>query len=256
MAAGVLPLSYRICRDLRLLRIISISAATIAAVSFPFAFVYGGSYRWLFALAIGSYTARKIAQFLRNDRVLKQIRLEERFFRQQMDGPMLGRCVRRSEHLWDDSLTLRGLRAVLARPIPRLFSETERSRQVQEKYHAVFRKLRPAIVTADLLLPIGGIMWLAVRSLPLDPPVWLSLAIAALVALTVLEIGRIRAALLVRKRFESYERALSLWTLGHADIPTLFNTPRRSGYRHELLYRADPVYSVGARRPKLMAAHE
>lgn len=253
MPAGVLPLSDRICRDFRILRMMSIAEATIALVCVPVVVLYTSSSHWILLGVISLYAARKIWQFVRNDRVVKQIRLEERFFRQQMDGSTLARCVRRSEHVWDDSRTLRGLRAILARPLPRLLSQSEKTHLVQQKYHRVFRSLRPAMVRLDILVPLATGAWLLRQSFPTDPPRWVSLVIVAVAALALLELAEIKLSFNLRQRFASYERALSAWTLDRSDIASLFIKPR-PGYRHDLLYRADPLYTAGTPRTFLRRA--
>lgn len=218
----------------------------MTSAALPFAIVYAHGHRWLVGGAIALYAGRKIAQFVRTDRALKQIRLEERFFRQQMDGATLLRCIRRSEHLWDDSVTLRALRGMAARPLPRILSEEEKTRRLAQNFHAHMRPLAPPLIRMSGLLPVIGLIWLLTDTPAGDPRAWFSLSIAGLLILIVLEVLQFRTARALKQLFGRFERGLGRWAIPH--LERLEPGRPTAQYRHDLLYRDDPVYSAGLPR--------
>lgn len=243
MPAGVLPLSERLQSDFRFLRSLSISQVVIGVLALPYAFALEPLQTAIVIVLILVYAAAKVVQFVRMDRTLKQLRLEDRFFRQHLDESMLLDCLRRSEHLWDDSHTLRGLRGVQTLSLPRLLSKDEKRGLVQRKYHAVFRSLIPSRIAPEVFIPAFG-FGVVVMGAVGGGTLVATMFIVSIAAALVMELVRIYRVLVVRGRFQSFERALSTWTLTRA---SLFKPDARSAkrpYRHQLLYRTEPVFSI------------
>lgn len=241
MPAGVLPLSERLRRDFRFLRSLATSQIAIGALAVPFALSLAPLQTALVALGILAYAGFKVQRYSHAHQALKQLRLEERFFRQHLDERTLQDCMRRSEHLWDESHTLRALRGSQSMMMPLLLSREEKVRLVQDKFHATFRNLIPSRVNPEVIAPIvAAVVAVATRS---DAPgLSTTMFLVGAVAAVILEGAYTERVHRLRARFLSYERALSIWTLAH---DSLFRTtsPAR-GYRHTLLYRTQPVYSM------------
>lgn len=241
MDPGLLPLTQRILHQYGLLRLFNLAAAGVAAVCMM---AVGSTSTWpspvLLVLLTGLLVS-KIWQFMRNDRALKQIRLEERFLRQPLDPDLLRRCLSRSEHVWDDSCTLRGLRAVLVKPLPRLMPQREKIEFVRRKYHRVHQRLLPTRAQLGVIVPLFVLAHIVSDSTLAARP---SIAVVVVLALAALEVAQLRTTWLLHGRFRQYENALSRWTLSRPEFQNILAPPVKS-YRHDLLYRAAPLFSAG-----------
>lgn len=244
MAADVLPLFNRIGRYIRTIRATNLAQAAITATALPIVFVYASQNRALLAMAILLYGWLKIRQYIRTDRSAKQIRLEERFYRQQMDGPTLRRCADRSDHLWDDSLALRAVRGFVSQPPPRILSSYVKIGRLAREFSVHLGTLVPRVFSPAALIPAAIVVWLLVGFSTADAPRWMSMSIAALVIVGGLEILQIRVVRRTRVLVDHVTHALGSWAFDLLGDDPGESTPSPS-YRHELLYRADPVYSAG-----------
>jgi hypothetical protein len=241
MPAGVLPLSERLRSDFRFLRSLNVAQMVIGLLAVPFAFTLTAVPTVLVLILILAYAGTKVHRYTILEKTLSQMRLEERFFRQHLDEETLSSCMDRSEHLWDDSHTLRGLRAVRSLPVPSLISREEKVKLVQRKYHNAFRALIPSRIAPEAVVPA---LALAIIIFGLhEATMWASMLVTGVIAALLLEGTRFHRVLRLRRRFDSFERALSAWTLGQTFLFRTDDVPHRP-YRHRLLYRSEPVFSI------------
>jgi hypothetical protein len=241
MPAGVLPLSERLLHDFRFLRSLATSQIAIGVLVVPYALSLTPLQTALAAVGILAYGGLKYQRYHQAHQALKQLRLEERFFRQHLDEETLRDCMRRSEHLWDESHTLRALRGSQSMMLPKLLSREEKVRLVQDKFHATFRNLIPSRVHPEVFAPILA-AFAAISARGDAPGLGTTMFLVGAVAAILMEAGYTHRVQRLRSRFKSYERALSIWTLAH-DFIFKTTSPAR-GYRHTLLYRTQPVFSI------------
>ena len=241
MDPGLLPLTQHIRHQFGRLRIFNLIAAGLAATGIV---VVGSTATWVSTVSVLLFTgllASKIWQFMRNDRAIKQFRLEERFLKQPLDTALLKRCLNRAEHIWDDSCTLRGLRAVLVKQLPRLMPQQEKVEAVRRKFHRVYRRLLPTRAQLGIVVPLFLAAHLAADSTLAAHP---SIAAGVVLVLVLIEVLSIRTTWQLHDRFSQYEEALSRWALAQTELRN--ERPHRvKQYRHDLLYRAAPLFSAG-----------
>ncbi|MFW5973554.1 MAG: hypothetical protein ACOCTG_06140, partial [Bacteroidota bacterium] len=235
---------HRISRDYRLLRAITAVQAMAALVALPLLALGSSIAGWLAAIIGGVFVVRKVRQSRRNDLLDKQIRYEARFFRQQMDERTLVQCLRRSEHLWDASCTLRGMRAVFTKPIPRLLPSSEKKALLRQRYRMAFRGLIPPRITPDVLVPVAGVAWIFQATFPAELSSGLLILGIVVAAMVLLELATIVVAHDIRTRFRGYENELFRWTLDRMHVADIV-TPTTPTYRHEVLYRSEPMFAAG-----------
>lgn len=191
-------------------------------------------------LALAGYLQRKVRRVFWARRALKQLRLEEQFLRHSPKTAHVLTCLRRYNHLWTQSLTLKSLKALAKdRPSPALPTSTKQA-HIYWHFTRSFKPLRPAHLPADLVWFIAvGLLWLwfvpeAVLSI-MPAPVFAGLALLLLI-LTAEVIQFILSADL-RDSFIPFATLLSAWTLTH-DYETAFETVDEKPYRHTALYRS------------------
>jgi hypothetical protein len=242
MPAGVLPLSERLRSGFRFLRSLAVAQAAIGILVLPFALTLAPLQTALVVVGILAYAFAKVHRFRTADGALKQMRFEERFFRQHLDEQTLRDCLARSEHLWDDSHTLRGLRGVQTVALPMLLSREERIRLIQRKFHAAFLKLVPSRIEPEVTIPAAAFGYLLFAE-QLGGSLWTTMFLIAVLAALLMEAAKFGLASRVRRQLASFERALSVWALAQEHLFRKEPSAPRP-YRHHLYYRSEPVFSI------------
>ena len=247
MAAEVLPLFDRIGRYLRVLRASTLGQSTISALALPVVLIYGMQYRWILALIIAAYTGLKIRRFLKTDRALKLIRLDERFFREQMDEETLRRCAGQTNHLWHQSISLHAIRSIINRPLPRILSRKEKIARVNRRFQRYLKPVIPRTYAPEAVIPVVLLVWVFVSHGSSGPDLRISLSIAILLIISGLEVLIISRSRGMKSLLDRITPQLSEWAL---DAVGRYEEAAQEGapYRHDLLYHADPVYSAGVAR--------
>ena len=169
----------------------------------------------LFLVLVG-YAQRKMGRMAQARRTVKQLRLEEQFVRHRPASRHMLTCTRRPTHLWTHSLTLKGLKALLAHPPARRLPVEDKQRYVQRHYLRAFTPLRPSLLPVDLLwLSALGLLWLwfAPAALLQAPPPEVLAGAGLLLIILVAEIVQIVLQADLRSGFEHLASLVSEWTL-------------------------------------------
>lgn len=190
-------------------------------------------------LVLGGYLQRKVRRVLWARHAVKQLRLEEQFVRHGPAPEDVLTCMRRYNHLWTQSLTLKGLKGLRKNHPAASLPAPARQARVGQHYTQAFESLRPSRVPADLIwLAAVGLLWLwfAPEALlqTMTPPVFVGLALL----LVILVAEAVQAILCadVRDGIAHVADLLSTWTLTPA-FETLFAVHAKP-YRHTALYRS------------------
>ncbi|ARA92996.1 hypothetical protein AWN76_007375 [Rhodothermaceae bacterium RA] len=198
----------------------------------------------LVALLLFGYFGRKVFQIYRSIRTLRQLRLEQAFVRHADRLAKRRQCLHRCDHLWNRSYILTALRAVAARPMPRLLLAEKRLQHVADHIHRGLHPLRFGRLNLDLLLLLLALGHLAVTPLSASGPLLLAL-FAGTAALLLAEM--LQSVLLWRlhRNLHTLEATLGTWTL-HGPFSEALHEPERKPYVHTLLYRDRPWFSAPA----------
>lgn len=215
---------------------------TVALASGTALLLTTSSTRWsslVLLLVLAGYLRRKISQITRTRQAVKQLRLEEQFVRHCPAPEHMLTCTRRSNHLWTRSLTLKGLKALLAHPPARQLPLEDQRRYVRHHYIRAFTPLGPPSILVDLLwfAALGLLLLWFVPEAPLQASSPGVLAGAGLLlVILVAEIIQVVLQADLRGGFEHLATLLSDWTLAQ---PLELHTFREKTYRHTALYRAN-----------------
>ncbi len=222
----------------RLQRVVaSGTLATLGASAALLTTPRAGWMSFVLLLALAGYLQRKVRQVIRAHRAVKQLRLEEQFVRHGPAPAEVLTCVRRRNHLWTQSLTLKALKELLS-PSPRVLNGDTR-RQVRRQYRRSFGALRPARVPVDLLWfcgLLGGWFVAVPEALFQQPPPALLLGAALLLPVLLAEVLQAVLQADLRDGFDDFTALLSDWTMAREFEATL-QAARRKHYRHTPLYR-------------------
>src|SRR5690606_27186186 len=114
----------------RRLRVVAGVEAVLAIVALPFVVFTPrlAPATVVLVLVLATYAAVKGYVAVKHTRVLKQLRLEERFLHDLPRGERLVALLSRDNHLWSNSRLWIGLRALLAHPLPNLLLIDEKRR--------------------------------------------------------------------------------------------------------------------------------
>ncbi len=240
-------MSHRICTHLAALRyqIRRIEQATVlgtlALVPCTVLLLTTSSTRWsslVLLLVLAGYLWRKISQITRTRQAVKQLRLEEQFVRHCPAPEHVLTCIRRPTHLWRRSLTLKGLKALLAHPPARRLPLEDQRRYVRYHYIRAFTPLWSRFILVDLLLLAAvGLLWLwfVPEALLQAPSLEVLAGAGLLLVILVAEIIQVVLQADLRGGFEHLATLLSDWTLAQPLEEILL---REKTYRHTALYRA------------------
>lgn len=201
--------------------------------------------RWpslvLLLLVLAGYLRRKISRIKRARQTLKQLRLEERFVRHRPAPQQVLTCTRRLNHLWTHSLTLKGMKALLAHPPARRLPIEDKRRYVRRHYIRAFTPLWPSSFPVDLLLFAAlGLFWLwfVPEALLQAPSPGVLAGAGLLLVILVAEIIQTVLQADLRDGFDHLATLFSDWTLAQPFEETL-HTNREKTYRHTALYRSN-----------------
>ncbi len=196
--------------------------------------------RVLLLLALVGYLHRKLRQIYWAHRAVKQLRLEEHFVRHGPTPEEVLTCVRRRNHLWTQSLTLKALKSLLAPASEEALRVGEKGKHVRRQYRRSFGALCPSRVPVDLVWCVGLLLlwlWSAPQALPQAMSPLLALGAAAMLVLLLTEVVQTVLRADLRDGFEAFTTLLSDWTLARRFEETL-QAARQKHYRHTPLYRA------------------
>ena len=199
--------------------------------------------RWLslvLALILAGYTHRKLRQAFWAHRTAKQFRLEEQFVRHGPTPEQVLTCTRRYDHLWAQSLTLKGLKA-LAEHTPASALPTEAKQAlIARHYTRPFKTLRPSPRPTALIwfaaLTLGW-LWFVPDPLLHDMPPLVFAGLALLLFILVAEVVQQILHADLRDGLDHLLTLLSAWTHTQA-FDTVFETIPQKPYRHTALYRS------------------
>ena len=215
---------------------------TVALVLCTALLLTTSSMRWsslVLLLVLAGYLRRKISQIARARQAVKQLRLEEQFVRHCPAPEHVLTCTRRPNHLWIRSLTLKGLKALLAHPPARRLPLEDQRRYIRHHYIRALTPLWPPSILVDLLwfAAVGLLLLSFVPEAPLQTPSWGVLAGAGLLlVILVAEIIQVVLQADLQGGFEHLATLLSDWTLSQPLEETLL---REKTYRHTALYRSN-----------------
>ncbi len=202
------------------------------------------STRWsslVLLLVLAGYLRRKISRITRARQAVKQLRFEEQFVRHRPAPKHMLTCTRRPNHLWTRSLTLKGLKALLAHPPARRLPLEDKRRYVRHHYIRAFTPLWPPSTPVDLLwFAALGLLWFwfVPEALLQAPSLGVLAGAGLLLVILVAEIIQVVLQADLRGGFEHLATLLSDWTLAQPLEETL-HTIREKTYRHTALYRSN-----------------
>ena len=189
-------------------------------------------------LVLVGYLRRKVGQIVRARRAVKQLRLEEQFVRHRPAPKHVLTCTRRPNHLWAQSLTLKGLKALFANPPARRLPVEDKQRYIRRHYIRSFNPLWPSRIPVDLLwFSALGLFWLWVvpEALLQAPSSGVLAGVGLLLVILGAEALQIVLQADLRGGFEHLATLLSDWTLAQ---PFTLHMVREKPYRHTSLYRS------------------
>lgn len=232
------------------LRIVAALQAILAVSALPFVILTPrlAAATVLLVLVLGAYAAAKGYVAVKHTRVLKQLRLEERFLRDLPRGEKLVALLARDNHLWSSSRLWIGLRALLTQPLPHLLLVDEKRKRIERHYHRAIRDLQPRRFNGYLPAVLGlvGFWHLTWILSGVSGGAFLLTAglLSGVLALEVLQTG-IQWG--ICHQFTLLEQALCDWTLYNRF--ELGVSSREKNYVHRLLYQARPWFlAPGTRR--------
>ena len=192
------------------------------------------------------FAGRKVVQFFRAHRSLKQLAMEEHFLRYGATGGSVQKCVENDEHMWTRSRILQGLKEMAAQRIPNNMMIEEKHRRILQRYRQAFEKMLPAVGLVDLTLLAMLLVILLIA--PKDEIGFRSLPfIAGILAYVVAILAETVHLLVNRQLREGLERlfySLSEWTVREG----LEALSRSGAYSHQLLYFAQPWFAAMDRK--------
>lgn len=191
-------------------------------------------------LVLAGYVWRKIGRIMQARRTTKHLRLEEQFVRHRPAPQHMLTCTRRPNHLWTHSLTLKGLKALLADPPARRLPVEDKRRYVRRHYLRAFAPLWPSSLPVDLLwFAALGLLWLwfVPEALLQAPSPGVLAGAGLLLVILVAEIIQLVLQSDLRGGFDHLATLFSDWTLAQPFEETL-HTVREKTYRHTAVYRS------------------
>ncbi len=190
--------------------------------------------------ALGGYLLCKVRRTLWTYRIVNQLRLEEQFVRHSPSREHIQTCLRRFDHLWTNSLTLKGLRALMEHP-PLPKQQRDAFQEIAHRHFSrALSSLRPSPVPFGLLwLASLSLLWVGFSSSSLLEDTALP-AFLALTLLLVLLLNEVTQEILcadLRDGFSHWATLLSTWTQALA-LDELIAAQHEKPYRHTPLYRS------------------
>ena len=199
--------------------------------------------RWLalvLALILIGYTHRKLRQVFWARRAVKQLRLEEQFLRHGPTPEQVLTCTRRYDHLWTQSLTLKGLKTLFERPQGASLPGSTPQNPLDDPYTRAFKTLRPSPWPGALIwfaaLSLGW-LWVVPDALLHDMPPLIFTGLTLLLLILVAEVVQQILCADLSDGFDHFLTLLNAWAHTHA-FDTAFDTVREKPYRHTALYRS------------------
>ncbi len=194
----------------------------------------------LLVLTLAGYVQHKVRRVFWARRAVKQLGLEKQFVRHSPTPEHVLTCMRRYNHLWTQSLTLKGLKALAEdQPAPSLPDHAKQA-HIHRHYTRSFKPLHPARLPADLIwFAAAGLLWLwfVPEALLSDMPALVFTGMALLLLILTAEVIQAILGADLRDSFAHFATLLSVWTLAH-DFETAFESVHQKPYRHTTLYRS------------------
>lgn len=250
MTSVVVLHGHHLCQVYRRLRNVAVLQGLLATVLLPVVLLTPRMVpaTVMLVLILGCYVLLKTHLTIKHGRVLKQLRLEERFLREVPRGDGLKAWLSMENHLWSSSRLWLGLRSVLMQPLPHLLLVDEKRRRIERHYHRAIRDLQPRRINMHVFFALAAVfLWEASYLLVGAENIAFSLAGALFAGLLMLEAMQTGVQWSAAYQFESLEKALCAWTLANRFEQGM--TPKGKGYTHRLLYQARPWFvAPGARK--------
>lgn len=194
---------------------------------------FGTGLTWGHLLMLALYLAHKGYVYVRASSLKRKLRLEALFVAHSPAPSRLRRCWQRRDHLWQNSLTLQGLRAISQRRSSSALDCTV-AEDVAASFDRSLAPLRLPRFNVGLVLVVGVVLTGLSTASPDAPLLFagisllIGLAAAADVHLAVVHHRQ-------HQHFAAYLEALVLWAL--EEQAELLTPPARP-YQHVILYRA------------------
>lgn len=195
---------------------------------------------------LAAYLIRKGYTGFKAQRAVRQFRLEEQFLRQNLGPMQLRQCLFEKNHLWQRSLVLRGLKGILARPLPRLLRSQEKERRVRRQFNHTLSFFQLPAYNPDILFTLVLFAaWFILLGSQAPPGTWtptytaVTASAGAMFALELLQFILQRKLL---ARYDETEEALYNWTVSQRFEQTL-RTIHHQLYTHRALYQAQPWFT-------------
>lgn len=189
----------------------------------------------LLGLVLLGYAGHKGYRLYGIQQTIKQLRLEKQFLEHGPSPEEMVTCLRRTNHLWTKSLTLKGLNALFTHP-PHGPARPER---LAAQYRRCFQRIFPARLPLDLLFFTAALLlWLWSASDLLQQPMSAVLVVGIGLLLLLLVAETIQAVLHgdLRDGLTQFTTLLSRWTL-EQHLDEVFEEARQKPYRHTTVYR-------------------
>jgi hypothetical protein len=189
----------------------------------------------LLGLVLLGYAGHKGYHLYRLRQTMKQLRLEKQFLAHGPAPEEIVTCLRRSNHLWTKSLTLKGLNVLFTHP-PHGPARPER---LAAQYRRCFQRIFPARLPIDLLC-FTAVLLLWLWSAPglFQQPTSATFVVGIGLLLLLLVAETIQAVLHgdLRDGLTQFTTLLSGWTLDQ-HLDEVFQEARQKPYRHTAVYR-------------------
>ncbi|HEX7070573.1 MAG TPA: hypothetical protein VF190_07195 [Rhodothermales bacterium] len=249
MASTVILHGHHLCQAYRRLRFVAMAQGVLAVAVLPFVILTPRLAPATVTLVVilGAYAAVKGYVAVKYERVLKQLRLEERFLRDLPRGEQLVALLTHDHHLWSHSRLWMGLRALLLHPLPHLLLVDEKRRRIERHFHRAMRDPQPRAFNWHALIVLGVILLWDVTRLYEGATGGAFLVtggiLGTMLALEALQSGMQWA---LGSLYLQLEKALCDWTFQHRFEQGI--TSFRKHYVHRLLYHSRPWFlSPGTR---------
>jgi len=190
----------------------------------------------LLGLVLLGYAGHKGYHLYWIRQTMKQLRLEKQFVEHGPCPEEIVMCLRRKNHLWTKSLTLKGLNTLFTHP-PHGPAQPER---LSAQYRRCFQRIFPLRLPIDLLLfTTVLLLWLWAAAGLAQQPTLATFVVSIGLLLLLLVAETIQAVLHgdLRDGLTQFTTMLSAWTLDQ-HLDEVFQEARQKPYRHTSVYRS------------------
>ncbi len=246
MVSNVLASAAILRRHFRRLRYLALlgTASAIGLIPLVLYMPKAAGARYALLMLVCLFAGRKVVQYFRAHRALKQLSMEEHFLRYGSTVGSVQKCVENDEHMWTRSRILLALRTMTIHRLPSNMLVNEKHQKILHRYRRAFQKMLPNVGVLDLVFLAGISLLLAtVPSVAVDFRALIFQAgFLALVVAVVTEVSHFFANRQLRGGLERLFHSLSEWTIREG----LEALSRSGEYSHQLHYFAQPWFAAVA----------